>query len=318
MTLKMRVLLDKKYSIALHSLGIYLTFSAWGLFQEKINTIKYNGELYRSFLFPNILQSFAGLLLSNSFISKTSGIRKHQPHALYRLYFLLTFLQLASGYLANFLLGYLSYPTLIASKSCKLLPIALMNMLFYRQTISIRKCFTLCLTTISVLVFSMSEGSSKPNSSTSVTGVILMILGLLIDGLYNTLQDEVFRGYQVSSSHMMFHLNLYKLVISMLTAIITKELNYSFSFLTHSPSLMFDLIMATLLNVLGQVVIYSMLEKHGAYILTTVNITRKILSLILSLVIFGHKIVPVKFISALGVLVSIGLEMADHGKPKRE
>jgi UDP-galactose transporter B1 len=99
--------------------------------------------------------------------------------------------------------------------------------------------------------------------------------------------------------------------------ILTKDINYSYEFISLNPEILKDLIFSSLLNVLGQLVIYSMLEKHGSLVLTTVNISRNMLSIILSLVLFGHGIGFTQCICILGVIISISLDLL-HDKKKKD
>ncbi|EOB13673.1 UDP-galactose transporter [Nosema bombycis CQ1] len=300
-------------SILVHSIGIYLLYSLSGIYNEKISTHKYGNSNYKSTLFPMVLQCLGGVFVSK-FLSRLKGeslLIKDFKIIFY--YVLLSFLALTSTFLWRYSLNFLSYPTVIISKCCKLLSIAIMNFLILKKKFDNRKYFSILLTTVSVLCFSMS---GKSNNFT-FKGIFFLILNLSLDGLLNVTQDNVFKKFNVSSGNVMFYNNLIRLIMSLILMILTKDINYSYEFIRLNPEILKDLIFSSLLNVLGQLVIYSMLEKHGSLVLTTVNISRNMLSIILSLVLFGHGIGITQCICILGVIISISLDLL-HDKKKKD
>lgn len=191
-----------------------------------------------------------------------------------------------------------------------------MNFIIYRTKLSTKKYFTLLLTTFSVLIFALGDNSKKSSTSFGISGIFFLIINLGIDGLCNVLQDKIFKDYKVTSLNMMYYLNLIRFSISFFLVILSHNLFYSFLFMYRNPSLALDLGFSTIFNLLGQLVVYSMIEKHGTLILSTVNITRKILSILISFIIFGHSLSFVQGISIIGVILSILLEFNDKEKKK--
>ncbi|KAG5859863.1 uridine diphosphate-like transporter [Encephalitozoon hellem] len=303
--------LNKHISLALHVVGIYAFFLVFGVYGEKLTTTTYSGRRYESALFPLILQSLGGIVVGRIMMCLSKETEKAHSRRVLLHYACLASLSLTSSQLGYISLRYLSYPTLIIAKSCKLLPIALMNFLIYRRTLSCRKYLSLGLISLSVLSFSFFDKRSTSTSGFSIIGILVLVTSLLADGIINSGQDHLFRTFKISSFQMMYYTNLFRFLISFTIILLTDNLKYSIGFIKSTPEVVPDLFLYSTFNILGQIVIYSMVRSHGSITLTTVNLTRKMFSIFLSLIVFGHKIEKVQALSILGVLGSIALEMAD-------
>lgn len=308
-------ILSSHASLALHTAGIYAFFLVFGIYGEKLTMTTYGGQRYQSVLFPQTLQSLGGIVVGRAMMAFGKSTDGSGKRAL-RHYAYLAVLSLVSAQLGFASLRYLSYPTLIIAKSCKLLPIALMNFLIYRRTLSRRRYLSLALTSASVLAFSLFDTKRASAGTFSAIGIPILATSLLADGVINSVQDHMFKHLQISSFHMMYYTNLFRFLISFVAILLTDTLRYSVAFIRSTPAVVPDLVLYSTFNVLGQVVIYSMVQSHGSLTLTTVNLTRKMFSILLSLVVFGHKISGIQALSILGVLGSIALEMLEPRHPK--
>lgn len=308
---------SKHFSVMIHTVGIYILYSLSNIYQEKISTSKYGGEAYKSILFPMILQSIGGMMVSRILCQMKGESVGVKNRIILVNYVLLSVLAMASASFWYYSLNFLTYPTIIISKSCKLLSIAIMNFLVFRKRLDSKKYASILLTTVSVLCFTLF-GKSKGSGGFNLSGIVILILNLSLDGFINVFQDSIFKNYNVSSGNIMFYNNLIRLVISSFLIVSTNNLNYSLTFISKKNEILQDLILSSLFNVLGQLVVYSMLEKHGSLVLTTVNVSRKMLSIILSLFLFGHKVMPLQWLCICGVVLSISLELFDTKKAKKE
>ncbi|KAF9761743.1 UDP-galactose transporter like protein 1 [Nosema granulosis] len=304
------------FSIVLHTLGIYILYSCSNIYQEKISTSKYGGEAYKSILFPMLLQSIGGMIVSRVLCSMKGESLKLKTRSIFLNYVSLSVLALVSANFWYYSLNFLTYPTIIISKSCKLLSIAIMNFLIFRKKLDRKKYASILLTTLSVLCFTLF-GKSKDAGGFNLIGILILILGLSLDGFISVYQDSIFKKYSVSSGNMMFYSNLIRLVIASTLIVLTNNLKYSIDFISNNKEILRDLVCSSVFNVLGQLVIYSMLEKHGSLVLTTVNVSRKMLTIVLSLFLFGHEVQPLQWLCICGIILSISLELFDTKKTKK-
>ncbi|WUR02410.1 UDP-galactose transporter 1-like protein [Vairimorpha necatrix] len=298
---------EKSSSILFLGIGIYALFLINGIYQEKLATDHKNVK-YSSALLPMFLQSLGGVLVSGSILNFKKDENSKTNRFLIFNYIFLSVLTLISAQLWTYSLKFLSYPTIVISKSCKLLSIALMNFIIYKKKFTMRKYFTLILTSFCVLLFALSETKETKNMSSSYIGICLLLINLSIDGFINVVQDNIVKKYKVSSLNMMYYFNLIRLSLSSVILITNGSFYTSFGSLIGNSDFSYDILLSSVTNVIGQVFIYSMIEKHGTLTLSIINIIRKMTSILMSFFIFGHFISFSQGFAIFGVLFSIYLD----------
>jgi UDP-galactose transporter B1 len=98
----------------------------------------------------------------------------------------------------------------------------------------------------------------------------------------------------------------------------TSELLSAIDFVTTYPGSMFDVVLFGVCGAIGQVFIFYTLERFGSLILVTVNVTRKMISMLLSVIWFNHVLTLGQWGSVALVFSGIGLEaMMSKSKKKR-
>lgn len=308
--------------------GIYFFFITWGILQERISTVSYslipvdplNPEgKFTYFLFLNMVQSFVAALIS-LFFSKVLSIpvTKIKFPLLKRYVFAACSSCLASsvGYLS---LRYINFPTMIIGKSCKLLPALLMNILIYRKSFPRIKYVTVLLVTLGVagfLYFEPKSASTKQNIPAisplqSLIGIGLLLTNLFLDGVTNATQDFVFHHYKVRSQHMMFFMNCITCMLLGFYLLLnpsSTEFKDAIRFIRTYPACMSDIILFSFCGAMGQNFIYYTLEKFGSLSLITVTVTRKLFTILISLLYFKHKLVWKQWASVAVVFAALLLE----------
>lgn len=112
---------------------------------------------------------------------------------------------------------------MVLGKSCKLVPVMLMNVLLYRRRFAPHKYLVVTMVTLGITMF-MGFGKEKPSKSknngaelsayTQLIGIAYLLINLAIDGATNSTQDEIFARYRVTGQQMMFWINLFCTVIT--------------------------------------------------------------------------------------------------------
>ena len=317
--------------------GIYFFFITWGILQERITTVSYQQSTigsviegkFKFFLFLNLVQSFAAALTS-LFFSKVLSIpvSKISP-ALLKCYLFAACSSCLASSLGYLSLRFINFPTMIIGKSCKLLPAMLMNILLYRKRFPASKYLTVFLVTLGVAGFLMFEGNGKGESKSSSNkshlhsflGVGLLLCNLLLDGITNSTQDYVFSHYKVRSQHMMFFMNSISCIFLLAYLLLnpyTNEIQQAVSFIRRYPSSLMDVLLFAFCGAMGQNFIYYTLEKFGSLSLITVTVTRKLFTIIISLVYFNHKLVWKQWASVFLVFAALLLEALSKSKSKKD
>lgn len=212
-------------------------------------------------------------------------------------------------------LKHINFPTLILGKSCKLLPVMLMNFLVYRRKFEWFKYVSVAMITAGVSGFMMfdpsASGKAKGAATNSLFGLLLVLINLLLDGCTNSWQDVIFKKFDVSSFHMMFYLNLLSSVGAFIFTL-TPWSGYEFfrflEFCSEYPSVIKDLVLFSFCGSLGQVFIYGLLAHFGSLTLVTVTVTRKLFTVLLSVFWFSHPMAFAQWIFVALVFSGIALE----------
>ncbi|KAF8319036.1 hypothetical protein DL93DRAFT_2075331 [Clavulina sp. PMI_390] len=202
-------------------------------------------------------------------------------------------------------LQHISYPTMVLGKSCKLVPVMLMNVLLYRRSFAPHKYLVVALVTIGITAFmGLGNSSSSKHSKSSsgeakseLWGIFLLLINLLIDGATNSTQDEIFARYKhINGQQMMFWLNLFaSLLTSSLISlplppipiihpspakvsgaggVTATELVSAIRWIREHPDVLKPLANFAITGAMGQLFIFETLQHFGSLTLTYVLLFR--------------------------------------------
>jgi UDP-galactose transporter B1 len=162
----------------------------------------------------------------------------------------------------------------------------------------------------------------------------------MVDGLTNATQDQIFALYpRYSGQQMMFHMSLLTqlyLLPLILLPLPTSPLPFishiplisgfispptaspltlapsafqtSTTFLLSHPSALAPLAAYALLGGLGQLFIFETIQHFGSLTLTMVTVTRKLFTMLLSVVVFEHHLTTGQWVGVGVVFAGIGVE----------
>lgn len=191
-----------------------------------------------------------------------------------------------------------------------------LHVIVFRRRYPFYKYMVVLFVTIGVSLFTMYHPSaaakaSKSNTSFSTYGLFLLAINLLFDGLTNSTQDHIFRTQStITGPKLMCGVNL---VSTLFTSIFlyspfTNQLPDALDFFRSHPKIMADVCLFALCGALGQVFIFYTLERFGSLVLVTVTVTRKMMSMLLSVVWFNHKLSIGQWVGVLMVFGSVVFE----------
>lgn len=212
-------------------------------------------------------------------------------------------------------------------QSCKLIPILLLNVLLYRRRFGRQKYVVVGLVTLGISLF-MLNGKKKGGGENSAYGLLLLLVNLLIDGLTNSTQDQLFALYPgYSGQQMMFimaSITVCVLSLPMLipmpaaplmasghglaSAFTAPVALRSLHFLATHPSALAPLAAYAALGGLGQIFIFETISHFGSLTLVMVTVTRKLFTMLLSVFVFGHKLSLGQWAGVAVVFAGIGVE----------
>ncbi|KAK4244392.1 UAA transporter family-domain-containing protein [Corynascus novoguineensis] len=325
--------------------GIYASFLTWAYLQEKLTTTTYGPESSpERFKFPVFLltiQSLFASLAGKLFSVATTPRGQPAPPLIPNRQILAPLLLVAFtnalaapfGYAA---LAHIDYITYILAKSCKLLPVMFLHITVFRRRYPLYKYLVVAAVTCGVAVFTLHSGSGSKkhkqssHSGQTAWGMLLLGINLLFDGLTNSTQDYIFQnwGSCYSGPQMMAANNLLGSVLTggylLLSPWLVKtplgewfgmdvtggggELQAALAFLGRHPAVWRDVLGFALCGCVGQVFIFHTLSTFSSVLLVTVTVTRKMFTMILSVVAFGHRLSHMQWLGVGLVFGGIGVE----------
>lgn len=326
----------------LRSVRLMLTCSlTWALLQERITTTSYGDaespEIFSHSIFLNTVQSGLAALVGYIYLLYSSRNSPSTPPVFPNRAILapLTLVSITSSLASPF--GYASlrhvgYITFILAKSCKLLPVMALHISIFRKKYPFYKYAVVALVTTGVAVFTLQHpGSSKKLKVTTGQtgwGIVLLAINLLFDGLTNSTQDYINASFApYSGSQMMCAQNIISTVLTStyllaapylaasplgptlsITEAAGAELPRALEFISRHPAVGKDISAFAACGAIGQVFIFFTLAKFSSLLLVTITVTRKMLTMLLSVVWFGHSLGLGQWVGVSLVFGGVGAE----------
>jgi UDP-galactose transporter B1 len=188
---------------------------------------------------------------------------------------------------------YVSYPTAVLAKSCKLLP----TMLFCRTQHSWQQWMAAASITIGISIFNYSRLTASEHQD-SWQGMALLALSLLMDGCLAFSQDQLKLPSQhytpPTAMETMLYVNLYALLWLLPGTILCNDTTAWTTLFYHHHSL---LLLLNLAAASGQVFIFLTLTWFSPATCTTLTTTRKFVTILLSVRLFRHAMTTLQWTS---------------------
>ncbi|KAJ1920412.1 UDP-galactose transporter [Mycoemilia scoparia] len=308
--------------------GIYACFLTWGVTQERVVSTDYgNGDKFRHFIVLNLVQavvaSFVGFMYA-TIVRKEEMVGLNRP--LVKRIAILGLLVASASPFGYSSMKYLNYVAVTLAKSCKLLPIVIMNKLLYNRKYPLYKYAVVAMVTIGVSTFMLYQPAKKNKKATttlegSIFGLFLVLINLTLDGIVSSMQDQIFADFKyLRGEHMMCYVSLFSSIFMLVWLLNpwNPELGQAISFFAAHPQVIGDIGLFAICGATGQCFIYYMLAHFGSLALTTTTVTRKLFTILLSIAKFNHTLNPAQWGSILCVFSGIALEAVMKTKSSKK
>ncbi|KAI0397771.1 solute carrier family 35 member B1 [Xylariaceae sp. FL0594] len=328
--------------------GIYGSFLTWAYLQEKLTTTPHGPpgktEVFKYPVFLNTIQSLFAAMTGALYLwlstPKGSPVPPIIPSR--RILSPLLLVALTSSLASPFgyaSLAHIDYITFLLAKSCKLLPVMFLHITLFRKRYPLYKYMVVAAVTAGVAVFTLHSGKGKkskgPNGDVteknSAWGLLLLSINLLFDGLTNSTQDYIFGAFQpFTGPQMMCANNLMSMAVMAAYLVLSPwlvhtglgewlgmdisggsgELADALAFMARHPGVWSDILGFAAFGAVGQVFIFYTLSTFSSVLLVTVTVTRKMFTMMLSVVAFGHRLSSMQLLGVGLVFGGIGAEAA--------
>ena len=185
--------------LALCTAGIQVSYLVWGLMQERIMTQPYgygqdpavpgSGERFTSSKFLVFANRFLALLVAYAAVKHQNEPTDEVP--LYKFSFasVSNIFSSVSQYEA---LKYVSFPTQVLAKSCKMVPVMLMGYLVSQRTYKPFEYLVAVAVTAGAMIFKLYETNDAPVQNTEFIGIVLIVAYMGCDSFTSNWQSKIF------------------------------------------------------------------------------------------------------------------------------
>ena len=272
-------------SRAIYILSVYLCFLVHGLLTEYV-MCDLNAPIFLIMCCACINILISAIWSRNTTYVATGGM------------FYISCLLTLSGICSTLSLGYISYHIRVLVKCAKPVAIIIVRTLSGK---SVPKQDVINSVIISGSVFFFIYNDSKYNSATNQAstffGIMLLCTSLCVDGIV-ALKQHTIRNRNIPAAQQMLWINMWTLGI---TGVIHAFIPY--------PAIDVRLGVSVLITgislAIGQCFIYIIIVKYGSLVCSTVTTTRKLISILLSIYLFGHVLNYYQIVCIIPVFIII-------------
>jgi len=197
-------------------------------------------------------------------------------------------------------LKYVSFPTQMLFKCFKLFPIMVMGKLLGNKNYPSYDYGVAAAIGVGIAVFSVATEDLEigqdaigeiENVGGTVCGIVLLLFFLVFDSFTGQYQARLFNEHpDISPYHMMFMVNTFSMVFSLITLVHTHELESAVDFVIGHPAMHIHLVVFSLCSTVGQLFIFKTIKAFGPVVFAICMNTRIIASILLSAVVYSHDI----------------------------
>lgn len=309
--------MNKTSKLALGATGIYFCFLLHGIAYEDLLSFRTkNGARFDKIWFLQTVSALCNCLVSGFAmltVAATSKQTPPHPPLLFAKTGAVQFLAHACTSLA--ITKGVSAPVVILAKSAKMVPVML-GAWFFNPKIcySLRSIVQAALIvggTIAVGFGERSHDGQQANSS--VAGVLSLVAALCCDGYVGGKQKEAKDAIsQLSHWHVMFFTNLSILVLGCAVSIAIGDGYSGAVMMVTQTDIAAKILSVSICSAFGQVFIFFIITNFDSVCLTSITTTRKVMSVLLSIYLYGHILNALAWTGVMTATLGIIGEMHDR------
>lgn len=295
----------------------------YGLLQEKIMTMPYNGDIFQFSIFLVFFNRMAAVIFAFCMaFANGEAIVNKAPLWKYLIVSLSNVFASTCQYEA---LKYVSFAVQMLGKSFKMLPVMLWGIVISRKRYGPQDWLVALAVTGGVTEFLMTgPTTSSGDAGNSMKGFVLLLCFLGLDGLTSTMQEKLFKEHKTSKYNQMIYINGLSCCVSLTTLLSTGTLFPAWGFFFTNPQFVMDTLILSGSAVAAQFFIYSQVKEFGALVFAASMNVRQLVSILASYITYHNSISGLQVIGLGGVFLALfyksfaGIMSAQAAKEKEE
>ncbi|XP_067935763.1 adenosine 3'-phospho 5'-phosphosulfate transporter 2-like [Watersipora subatra] len=301
--------LSRVSQFLLSSTVVLACFLVYGYFLELL--FRLEGMKDHSWYLTMI--QFLQYVIFGLFERSAMGYSNKQRRAPLSIYMLLAALTVATIGFSNMSVGYLNYPTQVIFKCCKLIPVLIGGIVIQGKKYGAID-FLACLSmSVGLILFTLADSEVQPNFN--IYGVIIISCALCADAVIGNLQEKTLKAWTASNAEMILYSYGIGFIYILIGLLLFQRFVPAFIFFYQHPLETYGYgVIFSFSGYIGVNAVLSQVKLFGALSAVTVTTFRKMITIILSFILFS-KPFTIRYVwSGLIVLAGIYLNLYSKNK----
>ena len=206
-----------------------------------------------------------------------------------------------------------NFPIVMLVKSCNIVSVVVVGVFCSRVrdkslALGPKKIVVAALISIGIVLYNFGGDAKHQEKATDPLGIVLLTISLIADGFLPDFQAVIKAEYKPRPLEMFEHINKWVTIISLTYAIFSGQLSFAYSFVNNYPELGYDMVKLSCLTTIGQVFVYRMIKQFKQHIVPFVITTRKIFTVVISIVFFHHQTTVWQILAIVLILCTASTE----------
>jgi drug/metabolite transporter (DMT)-like permease len=245
-----------------------------------------------------------GLLLEASELGSPSATDEAATPKTLGLYLVLSLLIAAANAFATVSLNYVTMQTKVLFKSSKIVTVMLLGTLMFGRVYHSAEYVSMLLVVLGLAGFTLAS-SSTDSTNSPLFGIALLACAILVDSIVPNVQNVLLRTRP--KQELVFHTNWVSAVLTLGYLVVTGELRVALRYLGHRPHVLALLLLQSACGYLGILAYLETVGSFGPKVTTLVTSCRKLFTIVLSSLAFGHELTGFHVASVLSVFFGVVL-----------
>ena len=174
------------------------------------------------------------------------------------------------------------------------------------------RCLCVMVTTMGMVMFSLPSIFLEKGDvqATSILGFVLLSITLLADGGVSFSQ-KIMMKHQMEKPGVfdtMLYMSSWQSLFSLLVVFLSWGDKGGFYFCLDNPNVLRLLLWPSLIESIGQIFVYRLIIHNGPLFTSLVTTMRKFITIVLSVVVFGHSVSMTQWFSILMVFIGVSVD----------
>lgn len=260
-----------------------------------------------------------------------------------KVYIFMGGLLVVSFGMSNMSLLYLTYPTKVILKACKLIPVMVIGLSVQGLAYTLREYASAVALVLGLALFTLGDKfwllimpadvgdaaalagavtappDAKTTASSLLVGMFLMSLSLVADSFLGNWQERTLKQYRCTPQQLVFYNSAVGAFFLTVVILVTGELRNAVVYSVQRPQTLWRLFMLNFVGYLGVSAYLILVKTSGIFVATIVATIRKFLTILVSFLLFPKPFTVAHGIGLVAVAVGITLNIqTKHRSRKRK